>query len=330
MDQIITHLDGSKTGYNDYGGNGYAVIICHGGPGSRIISKNIVEQATLDGLRLIGIDRPGYGLSTLKPGREIADCSPDALAVVDALGIDQFLACGISTGGAYAFALAVYAGPTRCTGVVTGCAMTDMSWIPARTSMYINLGLEEIYNAKTREEAMKLGQKMIGPGIRDHKNAVERKTTGQKMEPIGIWDMMKIMQHGGTNPITGHSMEKNQMGWADIKSMWQRSKDPDSIQSGAARYANGVEAYVDDRIADGKGWHSFDIKKVVVPVTIVHGGKDTIVPVIAACHTKSLLPHADLRIFPECGHVSVMDLTIDACREMRLVVVNGGARKSKM
>ena len=55
MDQIITHLDGSKTGYNDYGGNGYAVIICHGGPGSRIISKNIVEQATLDGLRLIGI-----------------------------------------------------------------------------------------------------------------------------------------------------------------------------------------------------------------------------------------------------------------------------------
>ena len=70
--------------------------------------------------------------------------------------------------------------------------------------------------------------------------------------------------------------------------------------------------------------------KVVVPVTIVHGGKDTIVPVIAARHTKSLLPHADLRIFPECGHVSVMDLTIDACREMRLVVVNGGARKSKM
>ena len=31
----------------------------------------------------IGIDRPGYGLSSLRPGRSIADFVPDGLAVVD-------------------------------------------------------------------------------------------------------------------------------------------------------------------------------------------------------------------------------------------------------
>jgi pimeloyl-ACP methyl ester carboxylesterase len=86
------------------------------------------------GLRIIGIDRPGYGLSTPQPGRTIAGWVPEALAVADHLGIGQFAAVGISTGGAYALALAALA-PARVLGVVACCSMTDMRWPEGRATM---------------------------------------------------------------------------------------------------------------------------------------------------------------------------------------------------
>lgn len=86
------------------------------------------------GLRLVGIDRPGYGLSTAEPGRTIGGWVPEALAVADHLGIDRFVTVGTSTGGAFALAVAALA-PERILGVVPCCSMTDMRWEPARATM---------------------------------------------------------------------------------------------------------------------------------------------------------------------------------------------------
>ncbi len=80
---------------------------------------------------MIGIDRPGYGLSTPLPGRSIADWVPDGIAVADHLGIDRFVAVGVSTGGAYALALAALH-PDRVLGVLACCALTDMQWEEGR------------------------------------------------------------------------------------------------------------------------------------------------------------------------------------------------------
>ena len=86
--------------------------------------------------------------------------------------------------------------------------------------------------------------------------------------------------------------------------------------SRAAMFANGVEAYVDDRLADGVGWVSFDVTKVKCPVIIVHGESDTIVPVVAAHHTASLIPQAELRLFQALGHFSVGEPAIAALVEL--------------
>ena len=80
------------------------------------------------------LDRPGYGLSTPQPGRTITGWVPGALAVADHLGIGQFAAVGISTGGAFALALAALA-PERVLGVVACCSMTDMRWPEGRATM---------------------------------------------------------------------------------------------------------------------------------------------------------------------------------------------------
>src|SRR5215831_2820481 len=118
----LTVADGRTVGFVDYGpSNGAAVLWCHGGPGSRIEPAALAPVAASAGFRVIGIDRPGYGKSTPKPGRSIADWVPDGLAVADVLGIDAFIAVGCSTGGAYALALAARA-PQRVRAVVACCA----------------------------------------------------------------------------------------------------------------------------------------------------------------------------------------------------------------
>jgi pimeloyl-ACP methyl ester carboxylesterase len=74
--------------------------VVHGGPGSRLEPAYLRREASEAGLRIIGIDRPGYGLSRPQPGRTIAGWVPGALAVADHLGIGPFAAVGTSTGGA--------------------------------------------------------------------------------------------------------------------------------------------------------------------------------------------------------------------------------------
>src|SRR6266545_3364849 len=96
----VTVAGGRTVGYADYGpADGFPVLNCHGGPGSRLEPKSGAAAAGEVGLRTIGIDRPGYGLSTPLPGRSIADWVPDALAVLDTLGVERCVAVGVSTGG---------------------------------------------------------------------------------------------------------------------------------------------------------------------------------------------------------------------------------------
>ena len=56
---------------------------------------------------------------------------PDGLAVLDAFGVERCIAVGVSTGGAYALALAAIA-PARVSAVVACCALTDMRWPEGR------------------------------------------------------------------------------------------------------------------------------------------------------------------------------------------------------
>ena len=127
-DHTIDLPDGRTVGFADHGAaDGTPVLWCHGGPGSRLEPLQVADAAVESGFRLIGIDRPGYGRSTPQPDRTIAGWIPEALTVMDSLDIDRFFTVGVSTGGAYALALAALE-PDRVLGVVVCCALTDMRW----------------------------------------------------------------------------------------------------------------------------------------------------------------------------------------------------------
>src|SRR6185312_16749292 len=64
VDQTIGLASGHTVGFADYGiPDAPAVLWCHGGPGSRLEPAYLRREASEAGLRIIGIDRPGYGLS---------------------------------------------------------------------------------------------------------------------------------------------------------------------------------------------------------------------------------------------------------------------------
>lgn len=295
MDQVLSLPDGRTVGYNDYGSRSpgedrardhVTVIHCHGGPGSRILDPTVwAAGCRARHLRLVGIDRPGYGLSSPQPGRTIADWAMCAIAVADKLGVGQFLAVGISTGGAYALSLAgLY--PERVLGVATGCAMTDMSHVPAAESMplvgYVGL-------AGSREQSIARAQERFGEN-------------GQ----------------GPTSgPFAGNPWSDFSWTDADLEVIAASAATPIlAEQKRAAKFAYGVEGYVDDRRADAGGWGSFDVAAVRCPVVIVHGESDTLVPVLAALHTKSLVKQAELRLFPKLGHLSIGEATVAALGDL--------------
>jgi pimeloyl-ACP methyl ester carboxylesterase len=85
---------------------GRPVLVQGGTPGSRLLYAPHARDAAERGLRLIGYDRPGYGGSSPRPGRTVADCAGDVRAICADLGIDRLAMWGASGGGPHVLACA--------------------------------------------------------------------------------------------------------------------------------------------------------------------------------------------------------------------------------
>ncbi len=108
--------------------DGAPIVYCHGFPGSRLDFHQPFNQAALDGVgvRVIGIDRPGFGDSDYQTRRRYEDWPADVASVADDLGIDRFGIIAYSAGGPYATACAL-AFPERLTfvGIVSGVGPSE-------------------------------------------------------------------------------------------------------------------------------------------------------------------------------------------------------------
>jgi hypothetical protein len=87
----FTLPDGRKLGYAQYGAQtSRTVFYCHGLPGSRIEAAGLVPMALRLDIRIVGVDRPGYGLSSPQPGRTLLDYAKDIECLAEFIGVDSY------------------------------------------------------------------------------------------------------------------------------------------------------------------------------------------------------------------------------------------------
>ena len=108
-DSAVTLHDGRSLAYAEWGNPaGRPVVLFHGTPGSRLLCPD--EDATVSAdVRLITIDRPGYGRSDPYPDLSLLTWADDYAELHGRLGLPACPIVGWSGGGPYALACAVRA-----------------------------------------------------------------------------------------------------------------------------------------------------------------------------------------------------------------------------
>ena len=99
--------DGRQLGTAEYGvPNGLPVLFFHGTPASRHQALPLAEVATVLGIRLVAVERPGFGASTPAPGRGFREWPADVVQLMDGLGVSSAPILAVSGGAAFALACA--------------------------------------------------------------------------------------------------------------------------------------------------------------------------------------------------------------------------------
>lgn len=251
---------------------GRPVFSLHGTPGSRVNYPPIAFDAASKGVRLISYDRPGYGASTVQPGRSVGDTATDVAAIADALRLDRFGVWGFSGGGAPALACAALLGPR----VVGAVSLGGVAPYPAE-------GLD--WTAGTGE----LNEVDFRLMLSD-RAAWEAKCR-QDRDEILSWDPEQVRQGLGSL-------------LSDVDRTMLTDEFVDFlIRQGREGLRPGHEGLRDDNLSTILPW-GFDLSQIRVPVQVWHGAQDRFVPVSHGAWVSARIPNADFHREEDQGHLS--------------------------
>jgi len=254
---------------------GRALLFHSGTPSGPGAHELLADAASAVGWRYVNYVRPGYGRSTPSPGRSVADAAPDALAVLDALGHDEFVTVGWSGGGPHALACAALA-PGRCRGaaVVAGVAPHDADGLDWTAGM----GAE---------------------------NLVEFELALAGGEPFD--DFLQI----ASSVIAQLEQSELPDGFGDLVS----ERDKDALAGPLGRYMAtsmagafeaGIEGWRADDVAFLSDW-GFSLAAVGAPVWLHQGDEDRMVPPGHGRWLAGHVPGARYEEWPGEGHISIWE-----------------------
>jgi len=130
--------DGRALGVSLWGDpDGAQLFWLHGTPGSRRL-RHDVNGYKAQRLLVCTYDRPGYGMSTRRPGRTVAKVADDVETIADALSWDTFGVAGVSGGGAPALAAAA-----NLPSMVSRCAAIAVSGPATAPDLDFAVGMDE-------------------------------------------------------------------------------------------------------------------------------------------------------------------------------------------
>ena len=260
-------------GYSETGSRrGKPVFYFHGFPGSRLEIKFLEKTARDLNLRVIGVDRPGYGLSDFKTHRRIADWPGDVTALADALGLDSFSVFGISGGGPYAAACALKI-PHRLVSVGIVCGLGPHN-APGATR-----GMRRInrFGLRLAEKKPFLSNLLL------------------KLAPFGLrWF---------SGPFIRHATSACRVSAATVASRSflvriMKNSFREAVRSGSAGLARDLFLYA-------RPWE-IRFRDIRAEVHLWHGEKDTVVPPSMGRYLASRIPDCVSGFYPDEGHFSLV------------------------
>jgi pimeloyl-ACP methyl ester carboxylesterase len=260
------------------------VIWHHGTPNIGAPPTPLFAAAAQYGMRWVSYDRPAYGGSAPNSGRSVASAAADVAAIADALGIGRFGVLGHSGGGPHALACAAVLGDR----VFAAVSVSGTAPYPADTEDSAGLDERTWYAGMYPGGAAELRAACTG------RTELETVLANRDFDP----EMFTPADHAA---LKGD--------WKWLASVVGPALD------------NGLGGMIDDDIAYTVPW-GYDLSVIAVPVLLLHGDADRVVP---ASHGEWLARHilgAELRISPGDGHISVL-------REAAVAVAWLGEQASK-
>lgn len=267
-------LDGGQIlAYTEYGDPaGVPIFYCHGLPGSRTEAALADDPRSL-GVRLIAVDRPGYGHSPHQPGRSIAQWPRLIAALAERLDIGRFRVLGVSGGGPYAMACAHELGDrVERLGLVCGLGELVAPDAMAGMNPLAALGLKSYRS--TPDLVGSVYRYLLGPAI--------------GLQPG--WILKAIATYA--DPADRQVLADPEVQAVLVASM------------GEAFRQGGLGAILDVDLLT-RPW-PFRAQDIAVPTLLWHGEADRTVPAAMGRRHAELIPDCQARFIADEGHFSLV------------------------
>ncbi|WP_175481900.1 alpha/beta fold hydrolase [Marinobacter zhejiangensis] len=253
--------------------DGFPVFYAHGNPGSRLELLFLDRKAADYGLRLIALDRPGFGQSDFASEYGLLDYAADVEYLADHLGISRFGLLGWSSGGPPVLA-AAYQMPERVAFAVSASGYTNFGEYPQAESLMKN------YNLR-------------GPELSEHR-------------PVLFSHAVKLAGWvDRTLPNFYMKMAESEMPAPDRDILQDRQIAELFMRNQQESVTQGVDGVIQDLEVQWAPW-PFLLADIDVPVYLFQGQKDTFVPWLFATHLQQSIAGAELTLMEDQGHLYVL------------------------
>lgn len=258
--------DGRQLGYSEWGTpNGTPILYFHSIFGSRLECYPDTSILKSMNIRLVVVERPGYGLSDFAPHRALLDWPEDITQLANTLDLEQFSVMGYSGGGPYALACA-HRLANRINNVVL-LSSTGPFDVPGLIDDMLdsNRALFELAAAQPDQ------------------------LEAQLVAIAGTPEALMAIIEG---PLP--EVDKTIFADVDIRAMYMANLSETLKQ--------GLKGMAWDMGIAARPW-GFDPAEIKTPVQLYHGEQDLNLPVTMGRYLADVIPNCDANIFPNEGHL---------------------------
>jgi pimeloyl-ACP methyl ester carboxylesterase len=272
--QQISLPDGSQLGFSVVG-EGTPVLYFQGTANSRLETLLLKEFAFANGFQILGVDRPGYGLSTFAPRRRLRDFTADINCLMAHLGLEKFALLAWSGGGPF--------------------GLTYVALFPERVTKAVIVGSPALpFDVATA-----------------HNNSLAR--FAMKIPALGMWGLKRFRAEVIKANQDINAFLKSKSGRKMVES-WPKEDakffaDPSWLK---LMYGSMAEAFRQEKggLKAVFQEHQLFIKPWAEPISLVppgkvcfwHGTEDTTCRIDNAYRLVEAVPNACLEVFEGAGH----------------------------